>query len=111
MSLPETILVPTDFGEAAQEALGYAVALATNVGARIVLLNAVRLPVLGMVEMGAVVTEGAMDSLLTANQAQLDRLASVRTTVPIEAMLRTGVFRLGLCGPCGWGLSRARVVT
>jgi nucleotide-binding universal stress UspA family protein len=90
MSLPKTILVPTDFGEPAEEALDYAVTLAGTLGARIILLNVLRLPVLGMVEMGAVVTEGAMDSLLIANQAELDRLAALRTTVPIETALRTG---------------------
>lgn len=90
MRLPTTILVPTDFGEPADEALDYAISLAVKVGARIVLLNVLKLPVLGVMEMGAVVTEGAIDSLFTANQTELDRIASRRSEVAIETMLRTG---------------------
>jgi nucleotide-binding universal stress UspA family protein len=45
MSLPKTMLVPTDFGEAAEDALDYATTLATRLGARVVLLNVLRLPV------------------------------------------------------------------
>ena len=90
MRLPKTILVPTDFGEPAEAALDYAITLAVRVGARIILLNVVRIPVLGMSEMGAVVTEGALDSVLIGSQAQLERLASRRTTTEIETMVRTG---------------------
>ena len=90
MRLPTTILVATDFGEPADEALDYAISLAVKVGARIVLLNVLKLPVLGVMEMGAVVTEGAIDSLFTANQTELDRIASRRSEVAIETMLRTG---------------------
>jgi nucleotide-binding universal stress UspA family protein len=90
MRLPNTILVPTDFGEPAEAALDYAITLAMRLGARIVLLNAIRIPVLGMVEMGGVVTEGAMDSVVTASEAQLNKLASRRTAREIETMVRTG---------------------
>lgn len=84
------ILVPTDFGEPADEALGYAIDLALKVGARLVLLNVIKLAVLGVMEMGAVVTEGAVDSVFAANKAALEHIASRRTEVAVETMIATG---------------------
>ena len=89
MSLPTTILVPTDFGEAADHAFDYALALAAKLGARIVLLNVLRLPTLGLVEIGAVVTEGTMHSMHSSAQAGLDRRAE-RSAVAVDTLVRTG---------------------
>jgi nucleotide-binding universal stress UspA family protein len=90
MSLPKTILVPTDFGPAAEDALTYATSLAIAVSARVILLNVVRIPALGMVEMGAVVTAGVMDSTLVASQLELNKLTSRHGGTKIETMVRTG---------------------
>jgi nucleotide-binding universal stress UspA family protein len=89
MSLPRTILVPTDLGDPAEQAFDYAIALAAQLGARIVLLYVLRPAPLGLVEMGAVVTEGAVDSMLTAAQAELDRRAA-RGGVAVDTLVRTG---------------------
>ena len=89
MSLPTTILVPTDFGEAADHAFDYALALAAKLGARIVLLNVLRPPALGLMESGAVVTDGTAHAMHSAAQAELDRLAD-RSAGPVETMIRTG---------------------
>lgn len=89
MSLPKTILVPTDFGEAADHAFEYAITLAAQLDARLVLLNVLRPPALGLMEIGAVVTEGTVHSMHVAAQAELDRLAD-RSARPVETMIRTG---------------------
>jgi nucleotide-binding universal stress UspA family protein len=89
MSIPTTILVPTDFGEPADAALDYAVAFARKLGSRVVLLHVLRPPTLGMGELRAVVTEGAVDSVFTDAQAALDKVAS-RHQWNIETKVRSG---------------------
>jgi nucleotide-binding universal stress UspA family protein len=90
MSPPKTILVPTDFGPPAEEALTYATSLAITLGARVILLNVVRISALGMVDMGAVMTGGAMDYMLVTSQLELNKLTSRHSATHIETMVRTG---------------------
>jgi nucleotide-binding universal stress UspA family protein len=84
------ILVATDFSEAAEDALDYAVALAQRIGARICLLNAIGVPALGVPELGVALTSTVIDGIVKENQAALDRLVAARTSADIEVALRTG---------------------
>ena len=90
--LPKNILVPTDLGETAEEALAYACELAQTFGAKIHLLNVIGVPALGVPELGVALTSSVIDSIVRDNQAALDKLAaSCRARVPIgEVLLRTG---------------------
>jgi len=90
MNLPKTILVPTDFSDSAESALDYAVALAGKLGATVHLLNAITIPALGVPELGVAVASTMMESAVTANQAELDRLAARREPAKITTLLRTG---------------------
>lgn len=47
MHLPQTILVPTDFSECAQEALEYALQLAKHLDARVCIVHAFLVPIVG----------------------------------------------------------------
>lgn len=47
MTLPSTILVPTDFGEGSDAAIAYAVELAKVIGAELVVLHTYEIPVVG----------------------------------------------------------------
>jgi nucleotide-binding universal stress UspA family protein len=76
MKLPKTILVPTDFSEGANDALAYAVALAAKLDAKIHLLNVVGIPLIGVPEVGVAYTADVVNSLLEANQKQLDKLVA-----------------------------------
>jgi nucleotide-binding universal stress UspA family protein len=90
--LPKNILVPTDFGENAEEALDYACEIARTFGATIHLLNVITIPSLGMPELGVALTSSVFDAIVRDNQAALDRIAAAhRASVAIgEVLLRTG---------------------
>ena len=90
MNLPKTILVATDFSECAEQALDYAVALADKLGAKIHLLNVIGIPSMGIPEVGIAVTSTLIESTVQTHHAQLDKLASRRTSASIETVLRTG---------------------
>jgi nucleotide-binding universal stress UspA family protein len=76
MQLPKNILVPTDFSANAEVALDYAVALAGKFDAKIHLVNAVSLQ---FAEYGVTVTSSMIDTLVDANQKELDRLVATRS--------------------------------
>lgn len=90
--LPKNILVPTDLGEGAEQALTYACELAGPLGATIHLLNVIGIPALGVPELGLALTSSVIDRLVVENQTALDKLAeSRRTTTKIgQVILRTG---------------------
>ncbi len=88
--LPRTILVATDFSEAAEEALDYACELAGKVDAKIVLVNAIGVPALGVPELGVALTSSVIDSIVKENQAGLDKLVAARPKASITTELRTG---------------------
>jgi nucleotide-binding universal stress UspA family protein len=90
MNLPRTILVPTDFSESAEYALDYAVQLAAKLDGRILLLNAIGTPALGVPELGLAVTSTMMESLVKGNSAELDKLATSKRPAKIETLLRSG---------------------
>jgi universal stress protein A len=90
MQLAKKILVPTDFSECADHALGYAVALADKLGATLHLVNAISIPSLGVPELGVAVASTMMENAVVANQAALDRLVAAHGAVKITSELRTG---------------------
>lgn len=74
MTLPRTILVPTDFSEHADQALEYAAALAAQIDAKIHLVHAITVPLNGVREVsyGSAVIESTAKEV----QAGLDKLAA-----------------------------------
>ncbi len=71
---PKTILVPTDLGAGADEALEYACDLARPFGARIHLVSAIAIPALGVPELGVAMTGTVVDGMLADNLRGLEAL-------------------------------------
>lgn len=89
--LPKHILVPTDLGEGAEQALDYACELAQALGARVHLLNVVNIPAIGVPELGIAMTSSFTDQLVIDNQAAICRLAQTKGTVQIgHALVKVG---------------------
>jgi universal stress protein A len=79
MTVPTTILVPTDFSEYANAALDYATTLAGKLGAKVHLVHVLELPLFAA-EMDFGLTRSTVDDLLSGSQKELDRLASTYAT-------------------------------
>ena len=96
MTLPKTILVPTDFGAGSDHAIAYAAELAKAFGAEIVIMHAWELPSMGIGD-GAV---GATTELVTQVQqnAQLgvDRAMQQLTSLNVSTR---GFLKQGPSGP------------
>lgn len=75
--LPKTILVPTDFGRAAESALDYAMALAGKLDARIHLLNVVQMQSIGA-EYAMVMPQEMLEEPIVRNQEKLEQLVAAR---------------------------------
>ncbi|WP_394842322.1 universal stress protein [Pendulispora brunnea] len=92
MNLPKQILVPTDFSPCADEALDYAVALAEKLGAKVIVMHAYEIPVVGFPD-GAYIT-GADEAarILTATQENLDALIAKheRGAASLKGLLKNG---------------------
>ena len=92
MPLPKTILVPVDFSDTSERALDYAVDLAKQLGAAVVVMHAYELPVYGFpdgafvatVEMATRIMNGAQAGL----QAELDKHKG--SGVEMRTVLRQG---------------------
>ncbi len=85
------ILVPTDLGEGATEALDYACDLAADLGATVHVLNVIAVPGLGVPELGVAMTAGVIDAMVHDNQATLEKLADDRRSrVKIGKVLMRG---------------------
>lgn len=93
MPLPKTILVPVDFTDTSERALDYAVDLAKQLGASVVVMHAYELPVYGFpdgafvatVEMATRIMNGAQAGL----QAEVDKHKAAG--VEIKTVLRQGI--------------------
>lgn len=72
MTLPKTILVPTDFGEASDAALAYAVALAKSFGGEIVLMHAFEIPVVGFPDGAMIATAELTSRILEGARVGMD---------------------------------------
>jgi nucleotide-binding universal stress UspA family protein len=93
MHLPKRILVATDFSETADAALDYAVALAKELHASVVVLHAYDLPVYGFPS-GALVASAEMASrIMTGAQEALDAACKARANsgVDLSQVVRQGV--------------------
>lgn len=89
--LPKTILVATDFSETSEQALDYAVALATKLGAKLYLINAISLPSFGVVpELGVAATSTMIEGIVADNQRSLDKVVAAKAPVKIHPVMRTG---------------------
>jgi nucleotide-binding universal stress UspA family protein len=75
---PQNILVPTDLGPGAEDALDYAIDLARPLGATIHLVNAVTVPALGVPELGAALSGSTIDAMMAENLRGLEKLLSDR---------------------------------
>lgn len=76
MTLPRTILVPTDFSEYADHALAYAVDLAVALDATIHLVHAISVGMAGLPEMGVAYSAMMMESTTKAAQEELEARAT-----------------------------------
>jgi len=93
MPLPKTILVPVDFSDTSERALDYAVDLAKQLGASVVVMHAYELPVYGFpdgafvatVEMATRIMNGAQAGL----QAEVDKHKA--SGVEMKTVLRQGI--------------------
>jgi nucleotide-binding universal stress UspA family protein len=91
MTLPRNILVPIDLGDHATEVLGYAVALAAKLDAKVHVLHVVPGSLLGS-EIPIMVTETGMAEIAAHRRQDLDQLvASYADQVPFASVeLKTG---------------------
>jgi nucleotide-binding universal stress UspA family protein len=89
----ERILAPTDFTEASELAVDWAVALAERVGARITLMHAYEIPIIGFPDGALVATADVATRLADASRMGLDSAVSRRKggKVAFDAVLRTGI--------------------
>lgn len=76
MSLPKTILVPTDFGEASEHAVEYALELAKAVGSDVVLMHAFEIPAVGFPDGALVATADMTNRVIEGAQVGLERQVS-----------------------------------
>jgi len=87
------LLVPVDFTETSDRALGYAIELARKFEASITLMHAYQIPVYGFPEGAYIAAADVATQLSTAAQQRLDMLVKGNKTAGIEitAILRDGV--------------------
>jgi glycine betaine transporter len=90
--LPKHILVPTDLGEGAEQALDYACDLARILDAELHLLNVVGVPALGVPELGVALASTVIDQLVVENETALQELARTRcgTTRVGQILIKAG---------------------
>jgi nucleotide-binding universal stress UspA family protein len=88
----QCILVGTDFGDAARDALSWAIALARPLGAHIVLVHAYELPLVGLPDAAILVSPETATRMSEEAQRALDsEVARVRGEgVPVEGRLLQG---------------------
>jgi nucleotide-binding universal stress UspA family protein len=89
----ERILVPTDFTDSSERATDWAVALAERLGARITLMHAYEIPIIGFPDGALVATAEIATRLADASRAGLDSAVNRRKggKIPFDGVLREGV--------------------
>jgi nucleotide-binding universal stress UspA family protein len=75
MTLPRDILVPIDLGDHTTEVLDYAVDLAGRLDAKLHVLHAVPLPLLGS-ELPITISDSAVEDLIASRRQDLNRVAT-----------------------------------
>jgi len=83
-SVPHVILVPTDFGELANDALSSALAYARAFGAKIVLLHAYEVPTVAFPDGAFVVPADLHRRIEEASRAALDEMVRTHDVAGIE---------------------------
>lgn len=82
--MSKTILVPIDFSEASDKALDYAVDLAKRLDARVVLMHAFEIPLVGFPDGVLAATAEIAGRILTASQKALDEAIEKRKGTGVE---------------------------
>ncbi len=84
MNLPKILLVPTDFSVAAEAALDHALGLASKLGAKVYVLHAYQLPVVGFPDGVLVPTAEIASRVVSWAQGQLAVCVARRKESPVE---------------------------
>lgn len=90
MTVPKTILVPTDFSDFADYALEYAIALAARIDAKVHVVNAITIPTLGFPELGVAVASVTITATVEQHQQLLDQVVERYRQAKLGALVRTG---------------------
>ncbi len=92
MSLPKTILVPTDFGDASEAAIEYAIDLAKSLGSEVVMMHAFEIPAVGFPDGALVATAEMTNRVLEGAQVGLERQVSNYEArgVPLRSVIKQG---------------------
>ncbi len=93
MAIPKRILVATDFSEASEAALDYAVDLAKAIGAKIVVLHAYELPVYGFPDGALIATADMAATIMNGAQAGVAAMCESRASrgVELSQVVRQGI--------------------
>lgn len=83
-SWPRIILVPTDFSVCAETALDYALQIAARVGAKVYVMHAYQLPVVGFPDGVLLPTASVASGILTWAQGQLAACVARRKESSVE---------------------------
>jgi nucleotide-binding universal stress UspA family protein len=93
MQLPKRILVATDFSDASEVALDYAIGLAKALGAKITVFHSYELPIYGFPDGALIATAEMATAIMTGAQAGLDAMCKRREGSGVEL---TQVVRQGM---------------
>jgi len=93
MQLPRTILVATDFSEAAARALDYAVGLAAKLDAKLYAVHVLGISELAVSELAYLMTSTMTDAIVRQARAQLDAAIARHPTAHIVPVLCDGDIR------------------
>jgi nucleotide-binding universal stress UspA family protein len=93
MQLPKRILVATDFSETADAAFDYAVDLAKQLGAKVIVMHAYELPVYGFPSGALVASVEMATRIMSGAQEALDAACKARASsgVEISQVVRQGI--------------------
>src|SRR5262249_52478290 len=99
MSLPKTILVPTDFGAGSEAAMSYAVELAKAVGAEVVIMHAFEIPMMSFPDGNLVATPDVASRILDgANEGLAEAVrAHAAEGVPVRGVVKQGESSQAIC--------------
>lgn len=92
MSLPKTLLVPTDFGESSEVAAAYAVELAQAFGASVVLVHTYEIPMVGFPDGTLIATAELATRVLDGAQEGVNRAVAAHASsgVSIRGIVKQG---------------------
>jgi len=99
MSLPKTILVPTDFGTGSEAAMSYAVDLAKALGADLVLMHAYEIPMVSFPDGNLVATPDLTSRILEGAKEGLDKTLHAHDAdgLVMRALVKQGESSSAIC--------------